>query len=233
MLTLTSISFVRRTNRHIPLPQLMAPCCAPVRKKPIPSGLGPHTLRGTWARCGQSLRPPAGDRFVFPSLRRFWSPAPVPVDFSAYILDLETTDRINAIGERFHDRETRDGDDDPTGISYVWMAVTSERWVSPHQGQSLVATCPRWCKALPDSRIESDGGWHRVGPARSRRKTHDPADCRCQVHRYLSSSKLLRLPQRQQVPLVDPSWRLLPNVFFLSQKGPFLCSVAFCRAGHQ
>src|SRR5262245_8590640 len=100
------------------------------------------------------------------------------------------------------------------------MAVTSERWVSPHQGQSLVAACPRWCKALPDSRIESDRGRHRVGPALSRQKTHDPADCRCQVHRHLSSSKLLRLPQRQQVPPVDPSWRLLPNVFSCRRKGP-------------
>src|SRR5262249_53947891 len=57
MLTLTSISFVRRTNRHIPLPQLMTPCCAPVRKKPIPSGLGPHTLRGPGHAAGSP--PPA------------------------------------------------------------------------------------------------------------------------------------------------------------------------------
>src|SRR5262249_30383945 len=232
MLTLTSISFVRRANRHIPLPQLMAPCCAPVRKKPIPSGLGPHTLRGPGHAAGSPSARPRGTGSSFPRCDDSGPPPPFRRIFP-HILDLETTDRINAIGERFHDRETRDGDDDPTGISYVWMAVTSERWVSPHQGQSLVAACPRWCKALPDSRIESDGGWHRVGPARSRRKTHDPADCRCQVHRYLSSSRLLRLPQRQQVPPVDPSWRLLPNVFFLSQKGPFLCSVAFCRAGHQ
>src|SRR5215468_4296014 len=66
MLTLTSISFVRRTNRHIPRPQLMAPCCAPVRKKPIPSGLGPHTLRGLGHAAGTPSARPRGTGSSFP-----------------------------------------------------------------------------------------------------------------------------------------------------------------------
>src|SRR5262249_20876958 len=61
------------------------------------------------------------------------------------------------------------------------MSATSERRVAPHPAQSLVAPCPRWCKALPDSGIESDRGWRRVGPACSRQKSRDPADSRCQA----------------------------------------------------
>jgi hypothetical protein len=57
---------VQRTNRHIPVPQVMAPCCAAVRKKPIPSGLRPHTLPGPGHAAGSSSAHPRGTGSSFP-----------------------------------------------------------------------------------------------------------------------------------------------------------------------